>query len=230
MLTSQNLIFDADDTLWENNIYYEQVREQFLGLTDALGAVRSAVEKHIDDTEQKNIRLYGYGSENFIRSLKETYTHFAEGHDHLDATLNQIHAFSSSLLDVRIDFLPGVVDTLQTLHTRHRLFLLTKGAAEEQRGKVTRSNLAHLFEAVEVVGEKDISAYDNFARRLALEKPKTWMIGNSPRSDINPALGAGLGAVYVPHAVTWHFEKVPVPSHAKRLIRIESFADLLKHF
>lgn len=226
----QNLIFDADDTLWENNIYYEEVREKFLALTDALGALRADVEKYIDDTERKNIRLYGYGSENFIRSLKETYRHFAAGRDHLEKTLEQICGFGPALSHFQIDFLPGVPDTLQALHARHRLFLLTKGAAEEQHGKVQRSNLSHLFEAVQVVAEKNASVYENLSQSLGLQKSNTWMIGNSPRSDINPALAAGLGAVYVPHPVTWHFEKVPVVSNSDRLITIEKFPDLLNHF
>ncbi|MDD5544252.1 MAG: HAD hydrolase-like protein [Acidobacteriia bacterium] len=230
MHTRQNLIFDADDTLWENNIYYEQIRETFLGLTDALGVPRAEVEKYIDDTERKNIRLHGYGSENFVRSLKETYRHFAADRDPLEDTLDQIHDFGPALSDFEIDFLPGVPDTLQTLHGRHRLFLLTKGAADEQRGKVQRSNLSHLFEGVHVVAEKDPSVYEELVQSLGLDKAHTWMIGNSPRSDINPALAAGLGAVYVPHPVTWHFEKVPVLEHSDRLITIEKFPDLLNHF
>ncbi|MFI5174018.1 MAG: HAD family hydrolase [Terriglobia bacterium] len=229
-MTQQNLIFDADDTLWENNIYYEEVRERFLGLTDALGASRAEVEDKIDRTEQKNIKLFGYGSENFIRSLKETFAFFAGDRDHRETTLHDIESLGSALYDFRIELLPRVADTLASLRDRHRFFLLTKGDEREQTSKVKKSNLESLFEEVVVVPEKNVVTYEQIASRLTLDKSITWMIGNSPRSDINPALEAGLGAVYVPHAVTWHFEKIPVRTDLPRLIVLNQFADLLEHF
>ncbi|MBZ5537793.1 MAG: HAD family hydrolase [Acidobacteriia bacterium] len=230
MMTRQNLIFDADDTLWENNIYYEEVRERFLSLTDALGVSRTEVETRIDQTEQKNIGLYGYGSENFIRSLRETYAFFAGDRNHLQSTLRHIDSLGSALYDFRIELLPRVAETLAFLRERHRFFLLTKGNSSEQTSKVKKSNLQELFEAVVVVPEKNVATYERVAGDLALDKSITWMIGNSPRSDVNPALEAGLGAVYVPHAVTWHFEKVPVRTEFPRLIVVNQFADLLEHF
>lgn len=229
-MTQQNLIFDADDTLWENNIYYEEVRERFLTLTDALRVDRSEVEGHIDQTEQKNIKLFGYGSENFIRSLKETYTFFAADRDHLEATLHHIDSLGSKLYDFRIELLPRVEETLASLRSRHRFFLLTKGDSREQTSKVKKSRLEELFEAVVVVPEKNAATYVQLADDFSLDKSITWMIGNSPRSDVNPALEAGLGAVYVPHAVTWHFEKIPVRTDLPRLIVVNQFADLLEHF
>lgn len=230
MMTRQNLIFDADDTLWENNIYYEEVRERFLTITDALGVSRPEVEARIDRTEQKNIELFGYGSENFIRSLRETYTFFAGDRNHLESTLRHIDSLGSTLYDFRIELLPRVAETLASLRERHRFFLLTKGNSSEQTSKVKKSNLEELFEAVVVVPEKNVATYEQVAGDLALDKSITWMIGNSPRSDVNPALEAGLGAVYVPHAVTWHFEKVPVRTDHPRLIVVNQFADLLEHF
>lgn len=226
----QSLIFDADDTLWENNIYYEDVREKFLALTDALGVKRSEAERKIDETEQKNINLYGYGSENFIRSLKETYISFAGQRDHLQQTLRLIETYGSKLYDFRIELLPQVHETLTTLRARHRFFLLTKGDFKEQTSKVKKSNLEPIFEQVIVVPEKNVATYERVVQERGLDKSKTWMIGNSPRSDINPALEAGLGAVYVPHAVTWHFEKVPIKNNFPRFIVVEQFSDLLLHF
>jgi putative hydrolase of the HAD superfamily len=230
MMTQQNLIFDADDTLWENNIYYEEVRERFLALTDALGVSRPEVEARIDRTEQKNIELFGYGSENFIRSLRETYTFFAGDRNHLESTLRHIDSLGSTLYDFRIELLPRVAETLASLQQRHRFFLLTKGNSREQTSKVKKSNLQEFFEAVVVVPEKNVATYEQVAGDLVLDKSITWMIGNSPRSDVNPALEAGLGAVYVPHAVTWHFEKIPVRTDLPRLIVVNQFADLLEHF
>ncbi len=226
----QNLWFDADDTLWENNIYYEQVRDQFLELTDRLGVPRTTVQAKIDDQEQHNIKIYGYGSENFVRSLKETYTHYAGNADHARATLSLIDSMGEALSNYRIDLLPNVVPTLEALAMRHHCFLLTKGDEKEQRNKLAKSPLERFFERVEIVKEKTTETYEKLTQQFGLDKRVTWMIGNSPRSDINPSLAAGLGAVYIPHAVTWHFEKVPLMEGHPRLIQVEQFSDLLKHF
>lgn len=226
----QNLIFDADDTLWENNIYYEEVRAAFLELTDQLDVPRLEVEKRIDATEQKNIKLYGYGSENFIRSLRETYLDFARDRNHIEQTLKFIESLGSKLYDFRIDLLPYVVGTLEALKPRHRFFLLTKGDPREQTSKLQKSKLGHHFEHVEVVTEKNVDTYERLVAKHGLDKAITWMIGNSPRSDINPALEAGLGAVYVPHAVTWHFENTALHTDFPRLLIVDRFSDLLSHF
>ena len=109
-------------------------------------------------------------------------------------------------MDHPIEFLPDVPQTLQYLSTRHRLILVTKGAIEEQSGKIERSGLKEYFEATEIVAEKNSEVYDSLVEKHRLSRNSTWMIGNSPRSDINPALAAGLHAVFVPHGDTWILE------------------------
>ena len=60
----------------------------------------------------------------------------------------------------------------------------------------------------------------------------TWMIGNSPKSDINPALAAGLNAVFIPHDFTWVLEHeiVDAPTGSEQLMELGSFTDLLNYF
>ncbi|HEV3310207.1 MAG TPA: HAD hydrolase-like protein, partial [Chloroflexota bacterium] len=120
---------------------------------------------------------------------------------------------------------------LQHLRANNRLFLLTKGDSEEQRDKVTRSRLAHYFEHVEVVLEKNVEAYVNFVERLGLDPARTWMIGNSPRSDINPALAAGLNAVHIPHPQTWEMELEEIEDpRSDRLSVVQSVTELISLF
>ena len=99
--------------------------------------------------------------------------------------------------------LPHVAATLADLYTRHTLILVTKGDPIEQTDKLSRSGVANFFQAVEVLPEKHRSAYVDLIARHQIEPSSTWMIGNSPRSDINPALSAGLNAIFVPHHSTW---------------------------
>src|SRR5690606_6643758 len=109
-------------------------------------------------------------------------------------------------------------------HGNHTLYLLTKGHEVEQRPKIERSGLESRFEAVIITPEKTPATYQETVDRLDIDPSKTWMIGNSPRSDINPALAAGLNAVYIPHPRTWHLEVeqlVPPPSSDRHLLHLE---------
>jgi len=107
---------------------------------------------------------------------------------------------------------------------------MTKGSPEDQRHKLEQSGLGRYFRHAAVVPEKDPAAYRGLVRRLSLDPPRTWMVGNSPRSDVNAALAAGLNAVYIPHAGTWHFEMQPLADGPGRLLRLERFVELTLHF
>jgi putative hydrolase of the HAD superfamily len=139
--------------------------------------------------------------------------------------------FAEAILEQPLELIEGVEETLQVLSARHDLALFTKGHPDEQRIKVDRSGLARYFGHTGIVKEKDAAAYEKLAAEQGFDKQKSWMIGNSPKSDINPALAVGLGAVLVPHERTWVLERceIEVPT-AARFLRVERFADLHKHF
>jgi putative hydrolase of the HAD superfamily len=126
--------------------------------------------------------------------------------------------------------LDGVPETLAYLTTRHRLILFTKGEPAEQAAKVERSGLQGFFEAIEIVAEKDAKTYSLLVNKHKIVKTQGWMIGNSPRSDINPAMQIGLNAVYIPHQHTWALEHEPVVSGSGKLVILPSFRELRGHF
>ena len=150
-------------------------------------------------------RLMGYGSANFTKSLVETYRRLAEK-DLLGEDIEQVRRFGEQIRSQPLQLLEGVQETLAYLSPRHDLFLLTKGDSEEQKLKVERSGIEDYFKQVVIVPEKDVTTYHRIVSELQIDPQRAWMIGNSPRSDINPALAAGLNAVYIPHPHTWHFE------------------------
>ncbi|HWF06185.1 MAG TPA: HAD hydrolase-like protein, partial [Candidatus Angelobacter sp.] len=132
-----------------------------------------------------------------------------------------------------IELIAGVQETLDYLAGRgHPMVVVTKGDFGEQSGKVERSGLKNYFAAVEIVAEKKPAIYQELVARYKFERANTWMIGNSPKSDINPALSAGINAVFIPHDLTWALEHETVdPAPAgQRLLRVERFADLQQHF
>jgi putative hydrolase of the HAD superfamily len=221
-----HLLIDADDTLWENNIYFEQAIHSFITFLDHSQLTHEEVRKVLDEVE----RLMGYGAANFTRSLLETYRRLAEKGLH-DEDLQRVQQFGEALSTHPMQLLDGVKDTLDYLSARHDLVLLTKGDLEEQKLKVERSGIEDRFRQVVIVQEKDVAAYHQVVSNLQIDTRQAWMVGNSPRSDINPALAAGLNAVYIPHPHTWHFEHEEVQETGEgRVLTLATFAELRNHF
>ncbi len=229
---AQTLFIDADDTLWENNIYFERAIAEFISLLNHREYSPETVRLALWDVEREAIVKHGYGLSSFTRSLVETFEKLS-----VEPVTPELHericSFSRRIADHPVEILPGVLETLQYLGERHHnLIVMTKGNPAEQSGKVERSGLKEYFSAVEIVAEKDESAYRTALAKYALPPDNTWMVGNSPKSDINPALAAGLHAVFIPHDNTWileHEEVATVPA-SQRLLVIDRFGDLRKHF
>jgi putative hydrolase of the HAD superfamily len=221
-----HLLLDADDTLWENNIYFEQAIHAFLTFLNHSRLSREEVRAVLDEVE----RGMGYGSANFTRSLVETYRRLAEG-DPRDADVQQVRQLGERIRAHPIQLLEGVRETLEYLAPRHDLILLTKGEAEEQRLKVERSGIETYFRQVVIVPEKDVATYHRVVNEVDIDRQRAWMVGNSPRSDINPALAAGLNAVYIPHPHTWHLEHEDIEDAAEgTVLTLSAFAELRVHF
>ena len=218
------LIFDADDTLWENNIYFEKALEEFLILMEPVTRDCLRVRNLLNEIERESIPRRGYGSLNFISSLEETFRRLYEGQDG-GAYLEAIRRIGGRLLNHPIDLLPGVSPSLQLLRRSARLMLFTKGDPQEQSDKLKRSGLEGCFDRVEVVEEKNVVAYQELILRHSLDRESTCMVGNSPRSDVLPALAAGLWAVFIPHPHTWELEHQEVEPHP-RLLAAKTFQEL----
>jgi len=227
--TRQNLIFDADDTLWENNIYFEAAFDQFCQYLAHSSMTPEEVRAVLDELEIANAKIYGYGSRKFARNLAACYQHLAE-RDISDTDLEIVMDFAHKILDKPIELIEGVAETVADLSSRHDLTLFTKGDPEEQRLKIDRSGLACYFQHAAIVKEKDAPAYRELAQERGFHPDNTWMIGNSPKSDINPALAIGLRAVYVPHSRTWSLEHEAVPENHPRLLRVDGIRDLTSYF
>ena len=228
---AQALLIDADDTLWENNIYFERAIAQFISFLNHQSYTAEEVREILNQVERECIIKHGYGMHSFAHALVETFERIS-----LEPVTPELHetivGFAHSIADHPVEILPGVPETLQYLAGRHHLILLTKGAVPEQWGKVERSGLKEYFAAVEIVAEKDSGTYREVVSKYGLGHGSTWMVGNSPKSDINPALAAGLNAVFVPHGCTWILEHEELAEAAlpSRLLVVEKFAQLAEHF
>ena len=227
--TRQFLLIDGDDTLWENNVYFEQAIEDFIDFLGHTSLSREQVRSALDEVERMNVGVHGYGSAAFTRNLQQTYERLAEG-DLRPEDIRQVLQLGQRIASQPVTLLPDVAETIDYLAGRHDLMLVTKGHPEEQRLKIERSGLESHFTATAVVSEKAVDTYRAITRERQLDPARTWMIGNSPRSDINPALQAGLNAVFIPHEHTWRLEKEEVTPADGRLLILQAFGELRTHF
>ena len=225
----QQLIIDADDTLWENNIYFERAFEDFCGFLAHSNMTPAEVRAVLDEIETVNNKVHGYGTANFARNLTECYHKLVEREVRAQ-DLPRVMSFTEQIVRHPIELIGGVPETLEYLSMRHDLTLFTKGNAEEQKLKLDRSGLAIYFGHTAIVKEKDAKSYRALIRERSLDPERTWMIGNSPKSDINPALEVGIKAVFVPHLHTWSLEHEDLLDGGDRLLRLERFEELREYF
>ena len=227
----QTLLIDADDTLWENNIYFERAIAAFISFLDHREYSPSEVRKTLNAVERETILAHGYGLSSFRRSLVDCFERLSPA-PVTEEKRERIRGFASAIAEQEIELLPGVAETLADLAARHKLILMTKGNHAEQADKLARSGLAPYFAAVEIVAEKDPAAYREVVLRHDISARSAWMIGNSPKSDINPALAAGLHAVFLFHKDTWVLEHASVDAapEGQHLIELDGFAKLREIF
>jgi putative hydrolase of the HAD superfamily len=228
---AQTLLIDADDTLWENNIYFERAIGRFISFLNHRDYSPEQVREILNDVERDSIVQHGYGLHSFAHSLVATFEKLSV--DPVTPELHErIQSFAHQIAEHPMEILAGVPETLAYLGERHHVILMTKGNPVEQAGKVERSGLKDYFAAVEIVPEKDEQTYRTAIAKYGLQPDSTWMVGNSPKSDINPALAAGLHAVFVPHGNTWILEHddLATAQAPQRLLVVERFPDLRAHF
>jgi putative hydrolase of the HAD superfamily len=227
----QTLLIDADDTLWENNIYFERAIADFISFLNHRERTPLEVRQILNDVERDCIVSHGYGLKSFAHALVKTFERISV--EPITPELHQaIQGFAHTIARQPIQLLSGVEKTLNYLSGRHRLVMVTKGDPLEQSGKVERSGLKEYFSAVEVVAEKDEPTYTGVITKHELVYESTWMVGNSPKSDINPALRAGINAVFVPHDDTWilEHEEVIACEPPRQLLVLKTFPELAEHF
>ncbi|MBA3800840.1 MAG: HAD family hydrolase [Geodermatophilaceae bacterium] len=228
-MTGQTLVFDADDTLWENNVLFERVIDDFLEWLAHPTLDKAMIRSIFNDIEAANTVAHGYGSKVFLRSLGECFTHLQE-RPATEAERQEIDALAVALVEHRVELVPGVATTLTDLGSRHDLLLLTKGEVAEQQNKLDVSGLGHHFSSIHIVAEKNVETYRQLVLAESLTPSQTWMIGNSPKSDINPARLAGLNAVFLPNDNTWILEHDDIDVSDVGVLRLGRFPELLEHF
>ena len=217
--------FDADDTLWHNEIIFERVHERYRALL-ARYHDAATVDRTLLATEKRNLELYGYGVKGFTLSAIETAIALTEGK--IGASeIDGILVLGREMLAHPVELLEGVADVVSELAKEHTLLLITKGDLRDQERKLVKSGLAGRFHLVEIVSEKDRSTYETIFRRHAIAPDRFLMVGNSLKSDILPVLALGGAGAHVPYHLTWAHERVEeLPTADGRFFQLKTMREL----
>ncbi|BAV96346.1 HAD superfamily hydrolase [Lysobacter enzymogenes] len=219
--------FDADDTLWRSQDYFDQAQldfERIVGQYVDLGDAR--LHERLYEIEKNNIGVFGYGVKGMTLSMIEAAVAIT-GQRISAADLHRIVELGKDLLRHPVEMLPGIADAVAAIAADFEVVLITKGDLFHQEAKVKQCGLADLFRRIEIVSEKDAGTYARLLREFGLPAAQFAMIGNSLRSDIAPVLELGGWGIHVPYHTTWaHENEAEVAADAPRLRRVTSAAEL----
>jgi putative hydrolase of the HAD superfamily len=221
------IAFDADDTLWHNESYFQETEKKFCALLENY-LPQHTVARELLQTEIKNISLYGYGIKAFMLSMIETAIHITDKSIR-NEDIEKIIEYGQELLDKPVDLMDGVEDVLQQLKNKYRLVMATKGDLLDQERKLKKSGLESYFHHIEIMSEKKEEDFRKLIKHLDIPPDQFAMIGNSLKSDIVPVLNLGGHGFHIPYHVTWAHERVETQIKNERLIVLNSIIQLLDY-
>jgi putative hydrolase of the HAD superfamily len=228
MMAIKVIAFDADDTLWDNEAFFQEAEKQFFVLFEDYMPQHS-VARELLKTEIDNLPLYGFGIKGFILSMIETGIRITDGR--IDAaTISKIIAFGQEILHKPVQILPGVEEVLKALRDRYKLVMATKGDLLDQERKLRKSGLEHFFHHIEIMSDKKEEDYRRLIRRLDIQPDEFVMIGNSIKSDVLPVLNIGGHGIHIPYHITWAHEHIDTKVEHANFRQVEKIKSILEHF
>lgn len=226
ILEPKMIAFDADDTLWNNEPYFEEAEQRFITLMADFWSKQSVSQK-LYDTQIKNLPLYGYGIKGYILSMIESAHEITQGYlpnDLYKSILN----IGKDMLRQPVDLLEGVEETLKTVSQKFPIIVATKGDLKDQHRKLHDSGIGQLFHHIEVMIHKDKSDYQKMLKRLEIDSSDFLMIGNSLKSDVLPVIELGGSAIHIPYHTTWEHERIPHKIEHSNFYTLSNIRDLPK--
>jgi len=224
----KRIIFDADDTLWPNNKFYMDAERDLTTIIKEAGHDNQVIKDKFDSVEKKVVATFGYGSNNFIRIMKELYDYFLDGKatGDTDSRFRKIvqqfeqHPYRTP------QFFPDVIETMNILKQSYDLYILTKGNYQEQNSKLELSGIDQMVIEYFIPPEKDDAYYKQLLEDKGWNPETTCMVGNSPKSDINPALRQGMYAILIPYEFTWKLDNEAIAVSSNKFFKISGFGKL----
>lgn len=223
----KTIAFDADDTLWVNEPYFQEAERQFCALLEDY-VPQHSVSQELFRTEMQNLHLYGYGVKGFMLCMIETISRISDNAASLQLVSKTI-ALGQDLLQKPIELLQGVQHTLEQLKGKYRLVVATKGDLLDQERKLKKSGLQDHFHHIEIMSDKKISDYQKLLKHLDCEADSFLMLGNSIKSDVLPVLELGAYAGHIPYHVTWTHEQHEHSLQHGNFVELKSIDNILTY-
>ena len=224
-MTPKIIAFDADDTLWHNEPYFDEAQERFCVLFQDF-ASHQEILGLILNHQVKNLPLYGFGIKAFTLSMIETALQLTN-HTILGKGIEQIIAIGKDLLQKPVELLPNVEEVLRALQEKHKLVVATKGDLKDQHRKLHDSGIGHYFHHIEVLSDKTELDYKKMLGRLDCKPEDFLMIGNSLKSDVLPILNMGGYGIHIPYHTTWEYEKIDFEIEHENFLALTNIKEVL---
>jgi putative hydrolase of the HAD superfamily len=221
------IAFDADDTLWVNEPYFQETEALFCSLLEDY-LPHHTVSQELFKTEMANLALYGYGIKSFMLCMIETVLRVSENTANPEI-FHKVLQYGKEMLDKPIVLLDGVEEVLQALSGKYRLVVATKGDLLDQERKLKKSGLEHYFHHIEIMSDKKESDYGKLIKHLDCKPEEFLMMGNSLKSDVLPVLALGGHAIHIPYHTTWQHEHIDHTIEDPRFYQFNTMADILPH-
>ncbi|AND65515.1 HAD family hydrolase [Flavobacterium covae] len=219
------IAFDADDTLWHNEPYFDEAQEKFCTLFHSYASHQEILQLILNN-QIKNLPLYGFGIKGFTLSMIESALQLTQNQISGNIT-NKILQIGKDLLLKPVELLPEVENVLEELKDKYKLIVATKGDLKDQHRKLHDSGLGHYFHHIEVMTDKTEIDYTKMLGRLDVQASDFMMIGNSLKSDVLPVLNIGGYGVHIPYHTTWTYEQIDFEIKHTNFKAIESIRDIL---
>jgi putative hydrolase of the HAD superfamily len=219
------IAFDADDTLWVNEPYFQETEKKFCALLEDY-LPHHTVMQELFKTEMQTLSLYGYGIKGFVLSMIETALRVSNNNVSLDI-IEKIIQYGKDQMERPIEMLDGMEEALNKLKKKYRLVVATKGDLVDQERKLKKSGLEHYFHHIEIMSEKQEADYSKLIKHLDISPGEFLMIGNSLKSDVMPVLALGGHAVHIPYHTTWAHEVVEQTIEHPNFRQIAAIKDIL---
>lgn len=224
-MTIKVIAFDADDTLWVNEPFFQETEKKFYDLMGDYLPARS-LAKELFKIEIDNLDVYGYGIKAYILSMIEAAIKISENTISVEA-IAKIIEYGKEMLEKPVDLIEGVDEALKSLHGKYKLVVATKGDLKDQHRKLHDSGLGHYFHHIEVMSDKGKIDYEKMLKRLEVEPSEFLMIGNSLKSDVLPVLEIGGHACHIPFHTTWLHEQIDHTIEHENFIEAETIGQML---
>lgn len=221
----KTIAFDADDTLWHNEPYFDEAQERFCELFQDYASSQEILGLILNH-QVTNLPLYGFGIKAFTLSMIETALQLTNN-TISGQGIEKILTIGKDLLQKPVELMPNVEVVLQELKGKYKLIVATKGDLKDQHRKLHDSGIGHYFHHIEVLSDKTELDYTKMLGRLDIQASEFLMIGNSLKSDVLPILNIGGYGIHVPYHTTWEYEKIDFEINHENFTALANIKDIL---